>query len=578
MDPGFIPGTAVVPSTKVELSVSCRNLTDNDVFSKSDPMCVLKIIDPKSRQTHEIGRTETIKDNLNPDFVKKFIVDYFFEERQIIKFEVYDIDSTSSRLQDHDFLGRMECSLGELVSAPGSRFERRLEGPSARRGSIMVRCEEVSTCKDEVIIQMKGTHLDKKDFFGKSDPFLMFYRVNEDTSYTLVHKTEVVKNTLNPTWQPFCMSVRLLCNGDNNRTVKVECYDWDSDGGHDFIGEFSTNLGELRDSGACARSFELINPKKQAKKKSYKNSGEIQILSCKIQPQYSFLDFVKGGMQMNFTVAIDFTASNGNPNQSSSLHYLNPYQPNQYAAAIQAVGEIVQDYDSDKLFPVLGFGARIDGSGSASHEFAVNFNPSNPYCQGVGGILQAYHAALPRLQLYGPTNFSPVINHVRRFAQQSRDGSNYFVLLIITDGVITDMPQTMDAIVEASSMPMSIIIIGVGDAEFDAMDVLDADDCQLRSPVTGKVAERDIVQFVPFRDFIGGRYGADMGVSKVYLAKEVLAEIPEQVVGYMKRRGLIPKPAPPTTAPAPSMAPPPGYSAATAMPGHPPPPRTVTEI
>lgn len=50
-------------------------------------------------------------------------------------------------------------------------------------------------------------------------------------------------------------------------------------------------------------------------------------------------------MQMNFTVAIDFTASNGNPTSPESLHYINPYQPNQYAAAISAVGEIIKDYD-----------------------------------------------------------------------------------------------------------------------------------------------------------------------------------------------------------------------------------------
>ena len=43
-----------------------------------------------------------------------------------------------------------------------------------------------------------------------------------------------------------------------------------------------------------------------------------------------------------------------------------------------------------------------------------NFNPQNPYCQGVGGILQAYQSALPNIQLYGPTNFAPVINHVAR--------------------------------------------------------------------------------------------------------------------------------------------------------------------
>ena len=51
-------------------------------------------------------------------------------------------------------------------------------------------------------------------------------------------------------------------------------------------------------------------------------------------------------MEMNFTVAIDFTASNGNPSTPSSLHYYQPNQLNQYAAAIQAVGEIIQDYDT----------------------------------------------------------------------------------------------------------------------------------------------------------------------------------------------------------------------------------------
>lgn len=76
----------------------------------------------------------------------------------------------------------------------------------------------------------------------------------------------------------------------------------------------------------------------------------------------------------------------------------------------------------------------------------------------------------------------------------------YFVLLIITDGVITDMDQTRTAIVEASHFPMSIIIVGVGGADFSAMEFLDSDDKLLSSP-RGDVASRDIVQFVPFRDF-----------------------------------------------------------------------------
>ena len=42
-------------------------------------------------------------------------------------------------------------------------------------------------------------------------------------------------------------------------------------------------------------------------------------------------------------------------------------------------------------------------------------------------------------------------------------------------------------------------------------------------------------QFVPFRDFVGGRYGTDMHLSKVALAREVLAEIPDQVLQYMRK-------------------------------------------
>ena len=76
----------------------------------------------------------------------------------------------------------------------------------------------------------------------------------------------------------------------------------------------------------------------------------------------------------------------------------------------------------------------------------------------------------------------------------------YFILLILTDGVITDMADTREAIVHASHLPMSVIIVGVGNADFSDMQMLDGDDGILRSP-KGEPVLRDIVQFVPFRNF-----------------------------------------------------------------------------
>ncbi|GAA6219440.1 copine-3-like [Lates japonicus] len=519
--------------TKVALSISCNNLLDMDAFSKSDPLCVL-LINSSGSHWSEIGRTEKIKNCLNPSFSKTFVIDYYFEMVQRLKFEVYDIDSENCSLHDADFLGELECTLGQIVSS------RKLTRPlimkdkrPAGKGTITISAEE-RTDNRVVEFEVAARKLDKKDFFGKSDPFLELYKQTE-TGWQLAHRTEVVKNNLNPTWKRFRVSLQSLCGGDVEKSIKVDCYDYNSSGSHDFIGSFQTTLSQIQQATqSYAAEFECINSKKKQKKKGYKNSGVIIIKKCKIVKEYTFLDYIMGGCQINFTIAIDFTGSNGDPRYPISLHYINPQGYNEYLAAIWAVGNVIQDYDSDKMFPAFGFGAQIPPTWQVSHEFPVNFNPSNPFCAGIEGVVAAYQQCLPQVKLYGPTNFSPIINHVARFGRQAlqqQTASQYFVLLIITDGVITDMDETRQAIVNASHLPMSIIIVGVGGADFSAMEFLDGDDGILRS-ATGEAAMRDIVQFVPFRQFQNSPPEA--------LAQCVLAEVPGQVMGFFNTMSLRP--------------------------------------
>ena len=96
-------------------------------------------------------------------------------------------------------------------------------------------------------------------------------------------------------------------------------------------------------------TYELINPKKKAKKSSYKDSGKLILTSIRSHIEPSFLDYIRGGTQIHFTVAVDFTASNGDPRTPASLHYNQPGVDNQYSLAIKAVGHIVQDYDSGEM-------------------------------------------------------------------------------------------------------------------------------------------------------------------------------------------------------------------------------------
>lgn len=155
---------------------------------------------------------------------------------------------------------------------------------------------------------------------------------------------------------------------------------------------------------------------------------------------------------------------------------------NQYQMAIHATGTILQEYDSDRKFPVYGFGGKINGQ--VNHCFPVTMDPSHVEVSGVEGIQEVYfnkyvsytaqsHEQVYRnsfqfVSLHGPTLFAPLINTAGQMAASfaAHSANQYVILLILTDGVIMDMQQTIDAIVNASRLPLSIIIIGVGNANF----------------------------------------------------------------------------------------------------------------
>jgi hypothetical protein len=309
----------------------------------------------------------------------------------------------------------------------------------------------------------------------------------------------------------------------------------------------------------------LVNEEKKGKR-NYENSGVLLVEMCEITPRPSFLDYVRGGMELAFTVAIDFTASNGNPSMPDSLHYVDVTGRtlNQYAQAILAVGRVIEFYDNDKMFPLFGFGGKAPGGSVANHCFALNGDEVHPEVAGVQGILNTYYRSLQLIQLSGPTIFSQIINRAADTARQTRQSQNsqkYHVLLMITGkrppcqrfltltlsiagrhlfvrlmcavGVINDMDNTIDSIINASGLPLSILIVGVGTADFSAMEVLDSDGKLLQSRTTNRTAARDIVQFVPLSGFKGP------GMEHA-LARELLAEIPEQVLGYYQAQGIQP--------------------------------------
>lgn len=268
------------------------------------------------------------------------------------------------------------------------------------------------------------------------------------------------------------------------------------------------------------------------KKGQPKANCQVKFDKCDFNKRHSFLEYVFGGCEIGLSIAIDFTLSNGHPSKPNSLHYLD-MNKNEYLNAIKSVGNILQYYDSDKQIPVFGFGAAIPPHNqTADHCFALNGNIFDPEVDGLEEVINVYKKAINSVNLYGPTNFAPIIELINDMAEAdevSQQNQKYNILLIITDGIINDMQKTIDQIVRGSSNPLAIIIVGVGSADFDSMDVLDADDTPLYSTRYKKYMAADIVQFVPFREFAH---------NPMQLAKETLEEVPGQLVNYFRTKGI----------------------------------------
>eukprot|EP00004_Rigifila_ramosa_P012422 TRINITY_DN268_c0_g1_i3.p1 TRINITY_DN268_c0_g1~~TRINITY_DN268_c0_g1_i3.p1 ORF type:complete len:298 (-),score=74.83 TRINITY_DN268_c0_g1_i3:65-916(-) len=224
----------------------------------------------------------------------------------------------------------------------------------------------------------------------------------------------------------------------------------------------------------------------------------------------------------NLIIGIDCTGSNTQNGARTfggrSLHDLS--QRNPYQHAISIIGKTLEAMDDDKMIPTYGFGDAQTGA-----QAVFSFLPNDQPCETFEGVLEAYRAVMPHVELSGPTSFAPLIRKAIEVVKQN-DGA-YHILLIVADGQIggVEEQQTVAAIVDASKWALSIIMVGVGDGPWDQMETFD-DNLPAR--------DFDNFQFVNFSE-MAARNSPHM---EAMFARNALMEIPEQYK-TIKQLGLL---------------------------------------
>ena len=417
------------------------------------------------------------------------LIRYFFEKEQPLLVEIKKTNSGISK--KYEFQTTLGCIMG-------SRKTTLQKKSSAGNDILILQAEKMKPNQDIIIVKFDLSS--NKDILFNDTKVKIYYEILSDK---ILYRSECINDEgkFNP--------IKIPLDLFNNNKINIKFY--------------NNNKKVIEDSNMSI--FEFIN-EKIFNIKVY--DIPIKILSkSRVTKNFTFIDYLKAGVQIGLSIAIDFTGSNGKPYFRQSLHFIDSSKPNQYERAIYSCGNIVAYYDYDQLFPCFGFGAKINGESCPL--FNLNFK-EDPNINYIEGIIEEYHKAIHKVELWGPTFFCPIIRKMNQIIKKENNVFKYHILMILTDGKIDDIDKTIEELVESSFLPLSVIIIGIGRANFSSMVLLDADQNPLINS-KGVKAARDLVQFVPFLKYES---------KPELLANEVLAEIPRQIVEYYELNDLDP--------------------------------------
>lgn len=253
-----------------------------------------------------------------------------------------------------------------------------------------------------------------------------------------------------------------------------------------------------------------------------------------IRDRYESMEEVKAALReagleaSEVILGIDFTKSNAwngtRTFDKRSLHSIGP-EMNPYQVVMSALTHLLRGFDDDQRIPCYGFG---DGTTGGSKVFSF-FEGDCP-ALGLEGVLERYKQIASCVTLSGPTSFAPLIH--KAIEVVAKNGFKYHILVIIADGQVSQnhVDDTIEAIVRASNLPLSIIMVGVGDGPWEIMEDFD-DQLPKRS--------FDNFQFVDFHTvWQQASVYSSMEEKLSHLGVHVLMEIPEQFKAVMKLKLL----------------------------------------
>lgn len=519
---------------KVKLSLEATGLPSMDWFGKSDPfVLVLELVEDKWIKR---GLTEIIPQELNPKWEKEIKLGHIPHKTQHLKFLIYDSDDNPSVKvpKNKEIIGKTECELGKIMK---DKFvELTIKNDKNKiRGTLKVAGYKDNSVFYGYIIKFGAHFLREIEWFKSCDPFLMisvagngYGKMGNPSTYPSdcwknIKKVNYgISNGTVPNFFDLRIDSDKIKYDDIHHYMRVEVWDHSKANEHQLVAFGFFSIAQL---DSTLKKVPLITEKN-------KPAGNLSVDRFEKVKSLDLNDCIVNGTEFDISIAVDFTISNGAASNPNSFHQLSGF--NHYRKAMELILDVMFNFDKEEKVALYGFGAKIKGikefdEEEINHCFPLSGDPKRVTVTGIEAAVKAYESIVPSLKFYGPTYFRyflrEVIEKTKRKLQ--KNSKIYSVLIVLTDGVNTDRNKTINLIAEATKLPISIILVAIGEKELDFLKILDGDFVEGGSgslhSMKGQKINRDIVHFFRLTDGLS---------SKAEFAKLLLEELPEQVMEY----------------------------------------------
>ena len=394
-------------------------------------------------------------------------------------------------------------------------------------------------------VDLKCQNVKDIEWMSKSDPYIKILKLKSgfkilpsnlnqlpSSNWEEIYISEFKQDNLNPDFAPFILYSGLACNNDPNWPLRLEVWDYEESRpeAHNYLGHYIFTIQDLSKGLTFFETRDFEGEK----------TAKVIVEKFETVRQYDLMDYLQDGLEINNIICIDFSSSNGDPNDNSSLHRMTGISS--YEKAIDSIAPALFKYDSDKKIPTFGFGAKFPTLDKADPDGQKNFfkligrGSSSKVPMDTMTLKSFYKSAFSFVKGSEPSLICPTIKGVVDFVEANMKNPrsnqlNYTVVVVFTDGEIDDIKEACHHLVRASKLPISFVFVGIGKGNFKMMEYLDNDNGKKMIDNNDNYAVRDMVQFIKF---------TLVEDSPAEAVNKALFELPYQIVGYYLSNNILP--------------------------------------